>query len=80
MKYFAATVLSFIVVLGAIRSFHIHQISAPTPDRAVSKYIAHITKDSPMEGETITVVSVQPPVKVRMSSPYCFVQRGKIQT
>jgi hypothetical protein len=59
MKYFVATVLSFIIVLGAIRCFHIYQISAPTPDEAVSKYIAYITKGSPMEGETITVISAQ---------------------
>jgi hypothetical protein len=59
MKYFRATVLSFVVVLGAIYSFRIYQISAPTPDQAVSKYIAHVTKGSPMEGETITVVSTQ---------------------
>jgi hypothetical protein len=60
MKYFVATVLSFIIVLGAIRSFYIYQIAAPTPDQAVSKYIAYITKGSPMEGETINVVSTQP--------------------
>ena len=60
MKYFRATVLSLVVVLGAIYSFRIYQISAPTPDQAVSKYIAYITKGSPMEGETITVVSTQP--------------------
>jgi hypothetical protein len=60
MKYFRATVLSFVIVLGAIYSFRIYQISAPTPDQAVSKYIAYITKGSPMEGETITVVATQP--------------------
>lgn len=60
MKRLNTIVLSFIVVLGTIRSFHIYQISAPTPEQAVSKYIAHITKGSPMEGETITVVSMQP--------------------
>ena len=60
MKYFVATLLSFIVVLGAIQSFHIYQISAPTPNQAVSKYYAYISKGSPMEGETITVVSTSP--------------------
>lgn len=59
MKRLNAIVLSFVVVLGAIRSFHILQISAPTPDQAVSKYYAYITKGSPMEGETITVVSTE---------------------
>jgi hypothetical protein len=60
MKYFMATLLSFIVVLGAIRSFHIYQISAPTPNQAVSKYWARITKDSPGKMETITVVATKP--------------------
>src|SRR5215207_2705674 len=60
MKYFVATVLSFIVVFGAIRSSHIYQIAAPTPEQAVSKYYAYITKGSPMEGKTILVVSATP--------------------
>jgi hypothetical protein len=57
MKYFRATVLSFIVVLGAIRSFSIYQISSPTPSQAVSEYFARVTKDSPRKVESITVVS-----------------------
>src|SRR5215217_5519528 len=60
MKYFVATVLSFFIVLGAIRSFHIYQISAPTPNQAVSKYWTRITKDSPKKIETITIVSTKP--------------------
>jgi hypothetical protein len=59
-KYFVATVLSFVIVLGAIRSFHIYQIAASTPSQAVSKYISFITKNSPMEGEKITAVSTEP--------------------
>jgi hypothetical protein len=60
MNYFKATVLSFIVVLGAIYSFHIYQISAPTPNQAVGKYWARVTKDSPRKLKTITVVSTKP--------------------
>ena len=60
MKYFVATVLSFIIVFGAIRSFHIYQIAAPTPDQAVSKYWTRVTKDSPRKVETVTVISTQP--------------------
>jgi len=59
VKYFRATVLSFIVVLGAIYAFQIYQISAPTPSQAVSKYFAHVTKGSPMEGKPVTVVSTK---------------------
>jgi hypothetical protein len=59
MKYLVATVLSLIVIFGAIRSFHIYQISAPTPDQAVSMYYAHVSKGSPKEGETIIVVSTE---------------------
>jgi hypothetical protein len=60
MKYPVATVLSFIVVLGAINSFHIYQISAPTPNQALSTYWAYVTKDAPRKLETITVVSTNP--------------------
>jgi hypothetical protein len=60
MKYFVATVLCFIIVFGAIRSFHIYQIAASTPDQAVSKYWTRITKDSPRKVETVSVVSTQP--------------------
>lgn len=58
MKYFLATVLSFIIVFGAIQAFHTYQIAAPTPDQAVNKYYAKITWDSPMEGTTIRVLSL----------------------
>jgi hypothetical protein len=76
MKYLRATVLSFVVVLGAIRSFHIYQISAPTPDQAVSKYFAYVTKDSPMEGQTITVVSTKPTGESKNVLTVLFRARG----
>ena len=79
MKYFVATVLSFIVVFGAIKYFNIYKISAPTPDQAVSKYYAHITKGSPREGETITVVSTKPTSKNENALTLLFRATGQDQ-
>jgi hypothetical protein len=60
MKRFVLVLLGLVVIFGAIVLYRLYQDSFPNPNDAVSEHISRITKNTPGEIETITVVSTAP--------------------
>jgi len=57
MKRLALIVLELVVIFGGIRFYRLYRYSSPTQAGAISDYIHRVTKNTPREVESLTVVS-----------------------